>query len=501
MSSGRRSIALCAVALVAFAACTMGDGGSDRSAETPARVATGKPMTLSVFEYNVEYAGDETTDAVIADVDADVVGVLESYNRLPEMAENAGYPYYNVSLQILSKYPILEPSGAEGRYAFIEVRPGQVVAFFNIHLDYVNYGPRALRHGKSVEDVIASENEVRTSSLDEPLRLMGDLIDRGYPVFFTGDHNEPSSLDWTRATAQTRKEVTGPVPWPVSEAVLGAGFRDTYREIHPDPVAEPGITHPGVGDRIDYVYAAGPSKTLDSQLVGEVGGRDVDLAYEPWTSDHRAVMSTFEVSPARMQTMVAVSAALLTQGDPLVVSYHDPSATGSVAVVAAGGDAEAAAVTEDLTGASGSFDMDTASLAPGGYNAILRNGDGTELARVALWVRDPNAVIDVTTDKPTYAAGEPIVVSWSGGPANRWDWIGIYEADRSDPKVDSYLDWNYTGLHASGTVPPAVEGSVTMDETAQGGPWPLPPGRYVVHYLVTDRYRSIGSASFTVEGS
>jgi Endonuclease/Exonuclease/phosphatase family len=501
VSPGRRWLVPSVVVLVLFTGCTSGDEGSEPAGTTAEPVALGEPMRLSVFEYNVEYAGDETTDAVIADVDADVVGVLESYNRLPEMAANAGYPYYNVSLQILSKYPILEPSGAEGRYAFIEVRPGQVVAFFNIHLDYVNYGPRALRHGHSVEDVIAKENEVRTSSLDEPLRLMRDLIDGGYAVFFTGDHNEPSSLDWTQATAEAREDIDQAVAWPVSEAILEAGFRDTYREIHPDPVAEPGITHQGVGDRIDYVYAAGPSETLDSQLVGEPGGRDVDLAYEPWTSDHRAVVSTFHVTPARMQTMVAVSPALLTQGDPLSISYHAPSANGSVVVMQTDAADGTADVTEHLTEATGSFDVDTASLAPGGYDAVLLDGDGAQLARVGLWVRDPNAAISVTTDKSSYAAGEPIVVSWTGGPANRWDWIGVYEADKADPKVDSYLDWNYTGLHASGTLPPAVDGSVAMDETAQGGPWPLPPGRYVVHYLVTDRYRSIGSASFTVEGS
>ncbi len=499
MSPRRRRLALWAVVLVFLAGCTSGDDGSEPTGAIAGPVSLGEPMRLSVFEYNVEYAGDETTDAVIEDVDADVVGVLESYNRLPEMATNAGYPYYNVGLQILSRYPILEPSGAEGRYAFIQVRPGQVVAFFNIHLDYVDYGPRALRHGESVVDVIASENEVRTSSLEEPLRLMRGLIGRGYPVFFTGDHNEPSSLDWTEATAEARNDVDQPVAWPVSEAILGAGFRDTYREIHPDPVAEPGITHPGVGDRIDYVYAAGPSETLDSRLVGELGGRDVDLAYEPWTSDHRALVSTFEVTPARMQTMVSVSPALLTQGDPLTLAYHVPSADGGVAVVAAGAEADAADVTEDLTGATGSFDVDSASLAPGDYDAVLLDGDGDELARVGLWVRDPNAAIEVSTDRTTYAPGEPIVVSWTGGPANRWDWIGVYEADKADPKVDSYLVWNYTGLHASGTVPPAVEGSVTMDASAQGGPWPLPPGRYVVHYLVTDRYRSIGGASFTVE--
>jgi len=483
-----------------LAACTSGDDLAQPGGATDGPVSYGASMPLSVLEYNVEYAGDQTTDAVIADVDADVVGVLESYNRLPEMAANAGYPYYNVSLQILSKYPILEPSGAEGRYAFIEVRPGQVVAMFNIHLDYVNYGPRALRHGKSVEDVIASENEVRTSSLDEPLRLMRDLIDRGYPVFFTGDHNEPSSLDWTEATAEARDDVDQAVAWPVSEAILGAGFRDTYREVHPDPVEEPGITHQGVGDRIDYVYAAGPSQTKDSQLVGELGGRDVDLAYEPWTSDHRAVVSTFEVTPARTQTMVAVSPALLTQGDPITISYHAPSSEGRVAVVASGDEADTADVTQDVTRSNGSFDLDSIKLAPGGYDAVMLDGGGTELARVGLWVRDPNAVIAVSTDKPTYAEGEPVVVGWTGGPANRWDWIGIYKADKADPKVDSYLVWNYTGLHGSGTVPPAVDGSVTMDGSAQGAPWPLPPGDYVVHYLVTDRYRSIGSASFTVAG-
>src|SRR5262245_5942925 len=379
MSSGRRWIARGAIARAGSVGCTSGDQGSEPAGTSVRPVVLGEPMRLSVFEYNVEYAGDETTDGVIADVDADVVGVQESYNRLPEMAQNAGYPYYNVSLQILSKYPILEPSGAEGRYAFIEVRPGQVVALFNIHLDYVNYGPRALRHGKSVEDVIATENEVRTSSLEEPIRLMGDLIDRGYPVFFTGDHNEPSSLDWTDAASESRKEVTEAVPWPVSEAVLGAGFRDTYREIHPDPVEEPGITHQGVGDRIDYVYAAGPSKTLDSELVGELGGRDVDLAYEPWTSDHRAVVSTFEVSPARTQTMVAVSAALLDQGDPLTVTYHAPSADGAVTIVPSGGSDPA--VTEDLARPSDTFELDTASLTPGGYDAVLSDGDDDKLAR------------------------------------------------------------------------------------------------------------------------
>jgi len=504
------AIAAALVTLLAgLAGCTSGGGGSTGSTgSTSSTGSTGagteppapEAIPLEVFVYNVEYGGDESTDAVIRGVDADIVGVLESYNRLPEIAANTGYPYYNVSLQLLSKYPIHEPSGAEGRYALIEVRPDQVVAFFNIHLDYVKYGPKLLSHGASVDEVLASEDEVRTSVLDEPLRLMGDLIAQGYPVFFTGDHNEPSSLDWTEAMAAARPDVDEAVAWPVSEAILGLGFRDTYRDIHPNPVQAPGITHEGAGDRIDYVYAAGPSVTLDSRLVGEEGGSGVELGFDPWTSDHRAVVSTFNVTPVPMPVMVSVSEALLTQGDPLTVAFRAQASDGAVAVMPSEADAGSPVLTEEVTGSSGSFDVDTAGLDPGGYDAVLSGGDGAELARVAFWVRDPNAQIEVSTDRATYGVGEPIVVSWTDGPANRWDWIGVYEAAKSDPKVDSYLIWNYVGLHAAGTVPPSVAGSMTLDETAMGNPWPLPPGRYVVHYLVTDRYRSIGSATFEVGG-
>ncbi|MEZ5063029.1 MAG: hypothetical protein R2700_16250 [Solirubrobacterales bacterium] len=84
---------LAVLALVLLAGC---GGGDDEGT-----VATGDPMKLDVLVYNIEYSGDSTTDAVIRDVNADVVGVLESYARLPEIARRTGYPYYNTSLQIL----------------------------------------------------------------------------------------------------------------------------------------------------------------------------------------------------------------------------------------------------------------------------------------------------------------------------------------------------------------------------------------------------------------
>ena len=106
--------------------------------------------------------------------------------------------------------------------------------------------------------------------------------------------------------------------------------------------------------------------------------------------------------------------------------------------------------------------------------------------------------MQLSTDKRSYERGEPIEVAWSDGPANRWDWLGVYEAAASNPKVDSYLIWAYTGLHASGTTPPSTEGTLTLGPETQGKPWPLPPGEYVVHYLLADEYNSAASSRFTV---
>ena len=419
-----RSVAIGSAFLVLLAGCTSdGEESAATAGATGATSSSGssapEPMRLEVLVDNVEYGGDAGTDAVIDAIDADVVGVLESYNRLPEIAANTGYPYYDVSLQLLSKYPIHEPSGAEGRYALIEVRPGEVVAFFNIHLDYVKYGPKLLRNGQPVKDVLASEDEVRTSALDEPLRLMDGLIAQGYPVIFTGDHNEPSSLDWTEATVAARNDVPEAVRWPVSEAILGLGFRDTYREVHPDPVEDPGITHEIAGDRIDYVYAAGPIDTLDSQLVGEEGGPDVEIGFKPWTSDHRAVLSTFDVTPVPMPVMVSVSEALLTQGDPLTVAYRSSGSDGTVAIVPSEGGTGSAALTKEASGTSGSFEVDTAELEPGGYDAVLTSSRrGRARARRALDPRserrDPG--LDRSPELPRGGADRRELDRWPGQP-------------------------------------------------------------------------------------
>ena len=61
------------------------------------------------------------------------------------------------------------------------------------------------------------------------------------------------------------------VDWPVSIAMEKAGFKDSFREMNPDPVASPGVTWLADADsletecrmdRIDFIYYQG--KTIQA---------------------------------------------------------------------------------------------------------------------------------------------------------------------------------------------------------------------------------------------
>ena len=106
---------------------------------------------------------------------------------------------------------------------------------------------------------------------------------------------------------------------------------------------------------------------------------------------------------------------------------------------------------------------------PGGYEAVLVDGDGAEVARVSFFLRDPDAASSSRRTGRRMRPGEPIDVRWADGPANRWDWLGVFEAVASDPEKDSYSIWAYTGQHASGTVPPSTDGAVSLGPTRRAG--------------------------------
>ncbi len=460
--------------------------------------------TLSVATFNIEYGGTVVDFQAIVDatrlMDADVVGIEEAWGHVPRLARAAGYPYVSVRTGIISRYPIWDPPGSRGRYVFVEPVPGHVVAVQNVHLPSAPYGPNRALRGATREELLRLERDVRLPAIRPFLRSAKGLIAEGIPVFLVGDFNAPTHHDWTRATVGDRPQIVFPVPWPVSRAVERAGFRDSYRMVHPDAHRHPGLTwwagrpridgawNPGPNapqDRIDLVYAS-EGAVLETAVVGERDHPSVDVAVEPWASDHRAVISTFSVRPARIPKTISVDERLTEAEDSLVVRARGGD---RVAVAPAGADPVADAVAEQtMTGPDAVLTFDTSGWPPGAYRATLLDAADAALASTRLWIRAPGAGPEVTTSEPTYAVGEGIEVSWTNVRGDRWDWIGVYRRS-ADPKVAWYLLWTYTDARVAGTV--------TLDRSSVG-PWPLDEGRYRVWVLRDDGYRALAGADFDV---
>jgi len=290
----------------------------------------------------------------------------------------------------------------------------------------------------------------------------------------------------------------------VSRVVEGAGFRDSYREAHPDPVANQGLTWPSgrprppgawspgphaPADRIDFVYAAGDIETLGSDLVGESGGPDVTIAVDPWGTDHRAVVSELSVDGGAMPTLVAVGSRLLEAGADQALRFHAPGGTDQhLVVIPAHGDPASPLEDEPIPGETdGTAAVGTAGWEPGTYVALLMDGSSV-LSRMRFWIEAVGDRPHVATLRRAYRVGDPIAVTWWNAPGERWDWIGVYKRG-ADPNVDYYLQWFYTSA--------SIQGRGVIDADVSG-PWPLPSGRYSVFLLADDGYDSLAHHPFVV---
>jgi hypothetical protein len=435
---------------------------------------------------------------------ADVVALEEGEHSTRRLARALGW-HASERMQVVSRYRLVDPPSGNSLYIYVELGPGQVVAIGNAHLPAEPYGPYLVRDGGTEEELDELERTVRLPAVHDQVTVLPGLAAAGIPVFLTGDFNSPSHLDWTPAVSAVRPEVPFPFDWPVSRALADAGFRDSYREVHPDPVAVPGFTWtPGgpesipneVHDRIDWVLAAGRARAVESQIVGERGGPDVDIAVRPFPTDHRGVVSTFVVKPGEPAPFAAPEARRLTIGRPLSVVFHGHGREGEhVAVVRAGGHdplAEEPTYAED-----GTLTFPTAGLKRGAYEVVLVDTHGRELSRAPFWLYRPGEPVKVRTSKRVYEKGEPIGVSWANAPGMRWDWVAVFRVRPGSttryatPGCNAgycgngaYLLYEYT--HAS------IEGSTAISSTSAvgNGAWPLAPGLYEIRFLLDDGYSS-----------
>ena len=247
----------------------------------------------------------------------------------------------------------------------------------NTHLDYVKDGPNRLERGVPVADVLATEEKIRLSSVDKLLPSATGLLDKGCPVLFAGDLNEPSHLD-------------GPVAWPVSKALVGAGLLDAYREAHPDVAAHPGNTWGGVAGtkgsprRIDYAYVGGPVEIRSSEVVGEQAD-SVDRGYPKWTSDHRAVLSKLTLTPVPTPTTIALSSRMVTVGDDVTAYLPD---------------------AEGLTAAPGQTERPVLRVVRRHRRVGRRQGEDRQSSLLGA-TRSSSSTVTATSSRPTSSTCDP----------------------------------------------------------------------------------------------
>ena len=485
-------------------------GADDSAAPEP---AAGIP--LRVMSFNIEWGGAHISFDNVVEVvrrsQADVVGIQEAEGNLQRLAAALGW-HYNLRQYVISRFPLAEPPGVDGRYVFVEVEPGKMVVLANVHLPSDPYGPDAVRDGADPEAVLALERKVRLPFIQPVLAALQPLIEQHIPVFLTGDFNAPAYTDWTEEMVGSRPFVRYPLDWPVSRAVVAAGLHDSWREQYPDPLSHPGLTWwagrpplpnyaPGENDpqdRIDFVWFAGASTLTSSQIAGEKGAADVSISVEPWPTDHRGVVSGFKVVPATMPRFANTGQRVYTQGEDVVVVHH-----GALEAEGEHANGDLLRITRLIPGqsaeeivsvrVSGNAQLTyaAAQFPAGHYLLSMGASTGTLSPQNEFWVSPTGATPTVSVSAGSFKTGEPITVNWSNAPGNRNDYLAIYDADKSQGNEDIRA-WVYTNALPAG--------QLVCDGQNLQGEWPLQPGNYVVRLLKDDGYEQMAeSGRFTVE--
>ena len=106
-------------------------------------------------------------------------------------------------------------------------------------------------------------------------------------------------------------------------------------------------------------------------------------------------------------------------------------------------------------------------------------------------VQNNHTAPTVNVEKQSYAPGEDIKVSFSNGPGNKDDWIGVYNAGEGPGGVATLLWLWADGTHvlAETGEKSVSDGSVVFDivsdneETPDVVDWPLAEGDYDVYFF------------------
>ena len=301
---------------------------------------------LRVLVWNVLHGandvekGAEKALAVIRSAKPDIVLLQESYEidgerpRLGEwLAGELGWNQYQAESAHLC---VLTPMKLEATFfhhvwhgvgAKLRDEHQRELLVWSIWIDYRAFLGYELRDNPDMSDETLLEAEdKRSSRLPQAVEIIEKLRDLGQlkskiPLLVGGDWNTPSHLDWTKDAERVYKNRRD-LELPVSKAMHRAGFQDTFRMVHPNPVQYPGITwspmfrgpmsgeegKPQSFERIDRLYLKNPVDVSGGWSLRPVSGKVLPLVWEDdlipvkqraFPSDHGALLMEFEWVPPK----------------------------------------------------------------------------------------------------------------------------------------------------------------------------------------------------------
>lgn len=201
------------------------------------------------------------------------------------------------NLSIISRYPIEEIYDIYDSFkcsaATIRLSKKQKINLINLWLNWTPLTDQQIRIDKiPIEQIIKDEWTTRATELQDILKLSEFMRnDEETPMIICGDFNSGSHLDWTEAAKELYYGYV--FPWPTSLMMEEYGFKDSYRELYPDPVKNTCLTWSPFSKsdlqyRIDFIYYKGKG-------IRAVRSGMIDKHPVRFPSDHAAMITEFQL--------------------------------------------------------------------------------------------------------------------------------------------------------------------------------------------------------------
>ncbi|CAD5225325.1 unnamed protein product [Bursaphelenchus okinawaensis] len=296
-----------------------------------------KGPKLRFMSFNLWFTGHMVSNGLekvakhIKRVDPDIVVLqeIQTVYELDELMDLLGPGWYGsfrgwsryADDAIVSKHPFNFTNSFQLQAGFgIEITPANIskIRVVGLHLDWHSMGNYATSNKlvTKMEQIMAGESTPPIfNRVDQIKELLAhetfkkwDAESETVPIFVAGDFNSASHLDWM----ENRKEEHGGwvVEWPTTKMLMNAGFLDSYREKHPDPIKKPGhswsiiqknefewnFTIPEPQDRIDFIFFKSNYVAVkDSYLYGGDEPQKIWPNYQEndYPSDHYAMVTDF----------------------------------------------------------------------------------------------------------------------------------------------------------------------------------------------------------------